>query len=147
MDGESQACSGQQFPKKNLYCWSVSSTQRVVWSCLSEESVPRPKKPLVDVAELPWSILSIQPSLSFIVMVLPNWNHLILMRLRFFHQSFERIWTGMPEYRISSTRGLAARDQIWRAGSHFTLKGCEKLNPSMLTCKNKSFFSFEIESV
>ena len=30
-----------------------------------------------------------------------------------------------------------------KVGSHFTLKGCEKLNPSMLTCKNNLFFSFE----
>ena len=42
---------------------------------------------------------------------------------------------------------LGVRDQIWRAGSHFTLKGCEKLNPSMLTCKNNLFFSFEKVSI
>ena len=47
-----------------------------------------------------------------------------------------RIWLWF----VSCGVCVRVRDQIWRVGSHFTLKGCEKLNPSMLTCKTKLFF-------
>ena len=65
-------------------------------------------------------------------------KHIIVFN--YYFVVYQIIWKWFIKTRSVEERSLPFRDQIWRAGFHFTLKGCEKLNPSMLTYKNNLFF-------